>query len=61
MSIKIDTTQRDSVLKEILYYIEKYNVTCGDDVINIDSPAIEAKYTMAEIVDIVLNTECKIK
>lgn len=61
MKISIDTSQRDLVIKEVLDYIEKYNVTCGDDVIHVDKPSVESRYTMAEIVDIVLKTECKIK
>ena len=61
MKKEISPSQKELVLKEVLDYIDKYNVTCGDDVIHVDKPSVESRYTMAEIVDIVLNTKCNIK
>ena len=56
---ELSTFQKDLILKEIVEYIEKYKLTCGDDVINMGEPSMEAKYHFAEIVDIALKTNPK--
>ena len=56
MKKDITVSQRELVLKEVLEYIEKYDIECGDDVINNGEAALESKYSMAEIVDIILET-----
>lgn len=46
-------TMKDKVFQKIIDYIRKFDVICGESLLQMDDPQLEAPETLADIIDLI--------